>query len=754
MEQLPTGSGQYEMQIPADSNKIVVSCIGYQTLTSKIKKDTSSRINIDFILQEAVEKLEEVKVNGRFDVSATMQRIDTRTLAKIPNISGNIEDMIKYLPGVASNNELSSQYSVRGGSFDENLVYVNDIEIYRPVLIRSGQEEGLSFINPDMVGSLKFSAGGFDAGYGDKMSSVLDVTYKRPVDNTGSVSASMLGANAYFEGISKDNKFRHITGIRYKTTQYLLLSLDTKGDYKPLFVDAQTYLTYDITPKFEASFIGNFSQNKYQFIPTDRTTDFGTFQEPLQLQVYYEGQEDDLFRNMMGAFTFNYHLKNDLSLKIITSAYNIHESETFDILGQYLINQLDINPGESDSTINIGIGSSLNHARDYFDADIFSVSHIGTLNHENNKLKWGLTYQQEIIQDRLDEWNLIDSAGYAIPYDTGIILLSNACHSNNDFTSHRLMGFAMNTIEFSPGNDKLYLTAGFRANYWSLNKQTIFNPRFSITYKPSWKKNLVLYFATGFYNQPPFFKEMINPQGVLNTNLKAQKSIHYVLGSDYIFYVLTKPFKLTTEAYYKSYDNLVPYQIDNVRTIYGGQNLAVGYATGIDFKINGEFVKGTESWFSLSLLHSMEHIKNDSIGYFPMPTYQLLNLGMYFQDYLPRYPSYKVFLSIHYGSSLPISIPINPRWDQVYRILPSYKRVDVGFSKIIKGPDDELPGNFFKHFKEICLSAEIFNVIGVNNTASYLWVKTVSNNENIPGYFAVPNYLTSRRFNVKLTVSF
>lgn len=757
--------GQYELQIPVDSNKIVISCVGYQTITSLVKAEAGKRVNANFVLPVAYENLEEIQIKGRTLTTGTMQRIDTRTLTKAPNISGNIESVIKNLPGVSSNNELSSQYSVRGGSFDENLVYVNEVEVYRPFLIRSGQQEGLSFINPDLVGSLKFSAGGFDACYGDKMSSVLDITYKRPEENTGSFTASMLGANAHYEGISKNKKFRHLTGIRYKTSQYLLTSLDTKGEYVPSFTDIQTYLTYDISPKLEAGFLGNFSQNKYNFIPSDRTTNFGTFQDPLQLKVYYEGRENDLFSNSFGAFSLNFHRENKVSLKLIASAYNTVESETFDILGQYFINQLDkTSDNESDTSINIGIGSSLNHARNYFDAEIVALSHIGTLSFNANKIKWGFTFQQENISDRLNEWTLIDSAGYALPYDTGIITLSNASHSRNNLVSNRLIGYVMNTIEFSPGNDKLYFTAGLRVHHWSLNNQTIFNPRFSISYMPEWRKNLVIYFATGFYNQPAFYKEMRNPQGIVNTNLKAQKSVHYVLGSNYIFYALTKPFKITAEVYYKKYDYLVPYRVDNVRTIYAGQNLAVGYAAGIDLKINGEFVKGTESWFSLSLLRTMEDIKNDSYimgtdtiiypGYYPRPTDQLLNLGMYFQDYLPRWPSYKVYLSIHYGSKLPVSIPMGKRWDEVYRILPSYKRVDVGFSKMLKGSGDVLSGSFFNNFKEIWFSAEIFNVIGINNTASYLWVKTVSNMDKIPGYFAVPNYLTSRRFNVKLTATF
>jgi len=758
--------GQYEMQLPFDTIDIVISCIGFKTIIQKIKIEEGKKTKFDFALPVVYENLEEIQIRGRAEITGTMQRIDSRTLGSMPNMTGNIEGIVKSLPGVSSNNELSSQYSVRGGSYDENLVYVNDIEIFRPFLIRSGQQEGLSFVNPDLVGSLKFSAGGFDASYGDKMSSVLDITYKRPSENTGSFTASILGGNIHYEGISNNKKFRHLTGVRYKTTQYLLASMDTKGEYKPSFFDAQTYLSYDILPKLEINFLGNFSSNKYDFVPTDRTTDFGTFQLPLQLVVYYEGKENDLFRNTLGAFTFNYHIKEKLSLKAIASLFYTSESETFDLLGQYFINQLDRSSGNAnDSSINIGIGSSLDHARNYLDARIFSLSHIGTFNIATSKFKWGLTFQKELINDKLSEWNMIDSAGYSLPYADKGIALMNSSHSNNNLSSNRIIGYGMHTLELSPGNDKIYVTTGLRVHYWSLNNQTIFNPRISVTYKPAWQKNLVLYFATGLYNQPAFYRELRNPQGVVNTKENAQRAIHYVLGADYIFYAFSKPFKFTTELYYKSFNDLVPYRIDNVRTIYAGENLAVGYAAGIDFKLNGEFVKGAESWFSVSLLNTMEDIKNDSYfnakdsviypGYYPRPTDQLLNLGLYFQDYLPRYPSYRVYLSIHYGSRLPVTIPMNNRWSDVSRILPAYKRADIGFSKMLKGTETVVNShNLFSHFKEVWLSAEIFNVIGVNNTVSYLWVKTVSNTNDISGYFGVPNYLTSRRFNIKLTATF
>ena len=375
----------------------------------------------------------------------------------MPNINGGIENIIKQMPGVASNNELSSQYSVRGGNFDENLVYVNNIEVYKPMLIQSGQQEGLSFVNPDLVGSLKFSAGGFDATYGDKMSSVLDITYKMPSENIGSANASILGGGAHYEGVSKNKKFRHLTGIRYKTSQYLLNSMDTKGEYNPSFIDFQTYLTYDITPKFEVSFLGNYGQNKYDFVPTDRETEFGTFQDQLKLSIFFEGKENDIFQNAMGAFTFNYHPSENSSFKLIGSVYNTYESEAYDILGQYNISQLDKtskNTSQNDSAQIIAVGSFLNHARDNLNSKIFSITHVGFLNLHKNKVKWGLTLQQEIIQDKSNEWNFVDSAGYFIPYSIDGISLQNQRHTDYNLNSERVFGYLQNTLELNPGNDK------------------------------------------------------------------------------------------------------------------------------------------------------------------------------------------------------------------------------------------------------------------------------------------------------------
>jgi len=758
-------SGRFEIKVPAGKYTILVSCVGYKAieLTDSIAAGERKQINIT--LAESVENVEEIKVTARADNTGSIQRISVKSMQAMPNASGNIESIIKRLPGVASNNELSSQYSVRGGSFDENIIYVNNIEIYRPVLIRSGQQEGLSFVNPDLVGSLKFSAGGFDVSYGDKMSSVLDVTYKRPNENAGSATVSFLGANVHYEGVSANQRFRHLTGIRYKTTQYLLSGLDTKGEYRPTFLDAQTYLTYNLSSRWEVDFMGYVAQNNYTFVPTTREVEFGTFQLPLRAQIFYEGQEVDRYFNTLGAIALQYKPSDRSWYKLIATAYANNESETFDLLGEYNISQIDYN--NRDSVDKIGVGGFLNHARNFLNNYAYSMQLIGQNNlGENTKLRYGITWQTEQIKDRLKEWEIIDSAGYLYPYHDNTIQTLSLRNADNNIDAYRLMGYILFSKVFAVGSETFTLTAGIRSHYWSFNRQNILNPRASLSYQPSWQKGLLLYTSAGYYQQPPAYKEMRYPSGQINKNIRAQKAVNYLIGADYLFYSWAHPFKLTVEAFYKKLDNLIPYRIDNVRSIYAGENLSKGYARGIDIKLNGEFIKGTESWFSLSILDTKEDIPNDSYslpshpdsliypGYFSRPTDQLLNLNLFFQDYIPRYPSYKVYLSIHYGSALPVTIPFSNRWDNVQKLLPSYKRVDLGFSKIIKSANENANWKFLNHFNEVWLSAEIFNIIGANNVASYMWIKTFAMQEGIPGTFAVPNYLTPRRLNIKLMITF
>ena len=759
--------GNFSLTIPSGQEcRISFSFIGFQPLVFEIHANPGQVVEYHAVLQVSFKTIEEVQVTNAVDKSSNLTRINTRSLEMLPNTSGGIESLLKTLPGVSSNNELSSQYSVWGGNFDENLVFVNGIEVYRPFLIRSGQQEGLSFINPDLVGSVQFSAGGFDAGYGDKMSSVLDVTYKEPSAYGGSVSGSLLGGSAHLEGRDKKRRFTYISGIRYKTSQYLLGTLDTKGEYKPRFTDFQTYMTYRVGPKFELGFLGNISRNKYNFIPVNRETSFGTVSSAYKLKIYFDGQEIDSYTGYFGALTASLHPLPTLLLKFTSSYYQTGEQEFFDIQGQYLINELDTRLGSQtlgDSIKNIGVGTFLDHARNRLTMEIWTAEHSGNLSLERMQVRWGIKMKQESINDHLNEWQMIDSAGYSLPYSDTSVNLGGVVKANHLLNPVDIAAYLLATRQADLAKGKLNASGGVRVNYFDLNRQFFVNPRFSVAFDPGWKKNIQFRFAGGLYFQPPLYKEMRNPEGIINTNLRAQESFQLLAGSDYTFKLWDRPFKLTAEAYYKYLDKLVPYKIDNVRIVYLGENLARGYATGIDFKINGEFVEGTESWASLSFMKTMEDIRGDyytdsngnkvSIGYYPRPTDQRVNFGMFFQDYLPGNPTYRVNVYFLFGSRLPFSPPFTTRYDETYR-MPAYKRVDIGFSKVIKDEHTSPRGLFWKPFKTILVTGEIFNLFGVNNTISYLWVRTVSNLQNMPGYFAVPNYLTSRRLNLRLTLKF
>ena len=760
--------GYYSLKITANRNVvIVVSHLGYESVEIPVILKPGETLILNKTLKATSEKLEGVVVYGRPDRVNGLVRINTRSLEYLPSTSGSLEGLLKTLPGVSSSNELSSQYSVRGGNFDENLIYVNDIEIYRPLLMRSGQQEGLSFINSDMISSIEFSAGGFGAQYGDKMSSVLDIKYRRPTRFEGSASMSLLGGALHFEGISKNKKFTYNSGVRYKTTQYLLGTLETKGDYKPEFFDFQTYLTYAFSSKLELSVLGNLSLNKYQLVPQVRETSFGTYQQALNLTIYYDGQEIDRFLNYTGATTLNYKPNNQLSLKLIGSTFHSFEKVAYDIQGQYWINLLDNVIGSDtygDSILNIGVGTLLNHARDYLDARIYTLSHKGTYITDRYTFKWGISYQYEDIYDKLNRWEMLDSAGYSLPYSDEGVNLYNSSRSNNHLFSSRIEGYLQQTINFNIRNSTFFLNLGVRGNYWSLNRQFLLSPRGILTFDPHWKKGLTFHLASGLYYQPPFFKELLNPQGNFYSNIKAQESIHFVVGGDYHFTAWDRPFIFTTEIYYKDLQHLIPYKVENIRIQYLPQFSAKGYATGIEFKINGEFVKGAESWASLSLMRTREDVLNDSYtrqdgtvvypGYYRRPTDQLLNFGLYFQDYLPNNPEYKVHLTMIYGSGLPYGSPDYNRPSENYS-LGAYRRIDVGFSKALKSEHKTVRENsIWSKFDNIWVGVEIFNLFGFKNKVSYDWIRTVSNQSGQFNMFAVPNYLTGRRFNIRLSAKF
>ena len=763
--------GSFTLEVPSGrSYTVIISCVGYRTKQFGVRLDAGESRQQDISLLRDVRSIGEVSVSARQERGSTFQRIDVEELTYMPTATGRVETIIKSQAGVSSNNELSSQYSVRGGNFDENLVYVNDIEIYRPFLVRSGQQEGLSFVNSDLVSSIKFSAGGYDARYGDKMSSALDITYRRPREFGGSASISLLGASAHVEGASKTKRFTYLAGYRYKTTTYLLNTLETSGDYKPQFSDLQTQLTYQLTRKMELTFLGSYSSSKYQFIPQTRNTQFGTKDIPLNLRIYYDGQEVDQFDTYMGALSLIWRPVEGLSLKLIGSAFRTSEEETFDIMGQYWINELDNtidSENYGDSILNIGVGTLLTHARNYLEAYVISASHLGAYRSGNRHVQWGLSYQYQEFYDRMSEWEVIDSAGYVIPYNGEVLGLTKSMKSDNHISYSQFNAFIQNTREFNGKKADYFMTAGIRGGVWNFNQTTMVSPRLTISTQPNWKRDMMFHISAGYYYQPPFYKEMRMPDGQINYEIEPQRSIHLLLGGDYIFTLWDRPFKLTGEAYYKWLSNLIPYKIENVRVSYAGENISEGYATGIDFKLNGEFVPGAESWLTLSFLQTNEDIEGDYIpvwdgtefvteeaGEFPRPTDQLFTVGVYFQDYFPNNPGYKVHLNAFYGTGLPLSSPVEDQYYTQLRMRP-YRRVDIGFSKVIKRETDIWgERNPLRFFESIWISAEIFNLLDINNEASYLWIRTISDQQGVPGMFGIPNYLTGRRFNLKISISF
>ena len=775
--------GNYTLAIPANVKvKVSFSHINYDTQIFELELEPGEVKKLNRILKLKENVITEAVVNDDANRSNTMTRVDPRIATEIPTVSGGIEAVIKTFPGVSSNNELSSQYNVRGGNYDENLVYVNDVEIYRPFLVRSGQQEGLSFINPDLVGSLSFSAGGFEAKYGDKMSSVLDVKYKRPRKFAATAAASLLGGSVHVEGSSKDYRFSYLGGFRYRSNQYVLGSLDTDGAYRPRFMDAQGLLNFDINDKWSISALVNYAQNRYHFVPENRETDFGTISEALRFTVYFDGQEVNTFETMLGALTAEYRPDPKLKLKLIASAFRSNETETFDVQGQYFLGQLENNFGSDnlgEVAFNRGIGTFLDHARNYLTANVVSARHIGKWFDGYRILDWGIKYQFEDITDKLSEWNMIDSSGYSLPLNSNQLQVYDVLKTTIKLQSHRASGFIQNTWMFSD-TSKHRLTTGVRFHYWDVNKQFIATPRANYSFDPKWKKADMIFRASGgLYYQPPFYRELRDMDGTLNTNVRAQQSYHAVVGMDWNFKAWKRPFKLVAEVYYKYLNDLVTYEIDNVRIRYYAKNNSRGYATGLDLKVNGEFVKGVESWASMSVMTVQEDILDDFYydyynsegekivygitentiptdslrqepGYIPRPSDQRVNFSLYFQDYVPKLPSLKMHLNLVFGSGMPFGPPDNTRYRDTLRI-PPYRRVDIGFSYMLLGEKKKYvgPKNPLKHFKSIWISLEVFNLLGTNNTLSYLWISDITNRQ-----YAVPNYLTTRRINAKIVMKF
>lgn len=749
-------NGYYELELPAkDTLLLRFSCLSYQT-AYRIVPVEMKHISLNVVLQNSSHKLQDVSVTEQRRQLNSLQRIDAEDIRLLPDPSGgSIEALLVTFAGVSSNNEMSTQYSVRGGNYDENLVYVNGIEIYRPLLIRSGQQEGLSFVNPQMTSSVEFSAGGFGAEYGDKMSSVLDIEYKQPEDFEASFHASLLGANAFVGNASKDGRFTQIHGIRYKTNNYLLGSLQTKGEYQSDYFDYQTYLTYRLHEKWELSFLGNLSQNTYAFRPESRETEMGSFQTKYSFKVYFDGQEKDVFRTSFGALSLKHQANKNLELQLQASAFRTDEEENFDITGQYWLSQTPIKNNEADTTNAnlIGVGTYHEHARNRLSASVINLQHSGHWKLERHHLQWGLGYQIELINDQLREWEMRDSSGYSLPYSDSEINFVENLRAATSMQSGRITAYVQDTWKTRNKWGLFSFTGGLRLNHWSYNQETLLSPRFNIGFIPAWEKDFSFRLAGGIYYQAPFYKELRDTvvhnalsEVRLNRDIKAPRSTQILLGMDYHFNLWDRPFKLTAEAYYKDLRNIIPYTVDNVRIRYQGINNGYGHTAGCDFKLFGEFVPGTDSWISLSLMDSKENIDGYTI---PRPNEQRYNVSMFFRDYLPNNPKYSMTLKLVWADGLCFGPPSMEKRFAVNR-MKAYRRVDIGLSRLLVGGEDKILNiPAFRHIENVWISLDCFNLFGIKNTNSYYWVRDISNRE-----WAIPNYLTGRQLNLSISLDF
>lgn len=737
-------NGSYSIYCTShDTITVVYSMIGYETRKRSIYNPQDS-VRIDVILPSFDASLGEAVVTGQQIQTGTMQKITPKDLKLSPSTTGNgVEEIIATQAGVSTHNELSSQYNVRGGSFDENCVYLNGVEVYRPMLVRSGQQEGLSIINPNMVESIGFSSGGFEARYGDRMSSVLDITYKRPEAFEASLSASMLGGGVY---VGWGNKHVSLmTSLRYKTTRYLLGSLDTNGEYNPNFLDYQAYFSWRPNRRWSLDIIGNISDNHYNFEPEDRETKFGTMQEAKSFKVYFDGKEEDAFRTFFGSTTLTRHFSPNTFLALQFSTFSTKEQETYDIQGEYWLN-------EATSQEQLGVGTYMEHARNKLRAQVFNSGLRFRTKFTGHVLQAGFNWQRERIKENAREWEMRDSMGYSLPHTPDRLTLIYSQRSQNSIHTNRFEAYAQDTWRFKTNLGLFNLTYGLRLSYWDWNKETLISPRASIGLMPSFSDKLTFRFATGVYYQAPFYKELRDTTiagGIstvqLNRDIKSQRSIHFVLGGDYTFRLMNRPFKFTTEVYYKALSNLIPYSVDNVRIVYYGHNMSKGYATGIDFKLFGEFVPGTDSWITFSIMSTKEKLHGQ---WLPRPTDQRYNLSLYFTDYFPGTDRWKLALKAAFADGLPFGPPHTDRTQHKFRA-PAYKRVDVGLSYRLIDNEDKHLHRFGRHIKNAWLGLDAFNLLGIKNVNSYYWVTDITNTQ-----YAVPNYLTGRQINVRLSIDF
>ncbi len=743
--------GEYSLSCPAaDTITVHFSCIGYREETRRLI-DASGDVTLNMRLQLTTEMLQQVEITELKKQTGSIATIDASELRKNPDASGgSVESLLTTMAGVTGSNEMSSQYSVRGGSYDENSVYINGIEVYRPLLVSSGQQEGLSVINPDLVGAIGFSTGGYPAEYGDKMSSVLDITYREPESFEGSASASLMGATLSVGQGSK--KFSQLHGIRYKRNSSLLSSMDTKGEYDPTFFDYQTNLTYRINQKLKVSLLGNIALNHYKFTPQNRTTTFGTSMDAKQFTVFFDGHEKDRFETYFGALSLDYRLSRSTNLQLLGSGYLTNELVAYDISGEYWLDEA----GTSNVGGELGVGRYHEHARNRLKASVLSLALKGeTAINQRHTLTYGLSMQGEKIMDRSREWELRDSAGFSLPSDGINLRMVYNLASNQDLSSTRIAAFAQDAWKINTAAGFLTLNAGVRMSYWSFNKEFLVSPRVTLGFIPEKSPSWALRFATGLYYQSPFYKEYRMPVSdadgnqtiLLNKDIKSQRSFHLIAGTDYTFRALNRPFKLSGEIYYKALSDLVPYEIDNLKIVYSGLNESSGYAAGIDMKLFGQFVPGSDSWVSFSLMKTSETLHGVKV---PRPTDRSYSLGLFFTDYFPKFPKLKFALRGILMDGLPSTAPRSTR-DKGYFRMPPYKRVDIGLSYALLSPlkEGESRGGFGRFMKSVWLGVDVFNLLDITNVASYYWVTDVNDIQ-----YAVPNYLTRRQFNVRLTVDF
>lgn len=735
--------GEFSLQLQsADSVVVRFTMIGYKGKTRVLRRPRGTQ-TIQIQLIDESRQLDEVTVTEQRRQTGSTQQLNTKDLRQTPSATGNaVEELIQQQAGVSTHNELSSQYNVRGGSFDENCVYINKVEVYRPFLVRSGQQEGLSVINPDMVEKIGFSTGGFEARFGDRMSSALDITYRKPKRFEGTASVSLLGASAYIGLASK--KLSWSNAIRYKTTRYLLGSLETKGEYRPNFLDYQTYLSYQPNKRWTIDLIGNISENHYNFIPKDRETKFGTMENVKDFRVYFDGQEKDIFRTYFGTLNITRHLSERLMLSAIASAFYTKEQERYDIQGQYWLTQ-------TETSENLGVGTYMEHARNYLEADVESFKLM--LNNKSGKheTEAAVAYRMEHISEQSREYEMRDSAGYSVPHTGKDLYLIYSLNARNKLNANRIEAYVQDTYKFTSASEETFYTLnyGVRFAHWNFNRETLLSPRASLGIVPAFNHDVTFRLAAGLYYQAPFYKELrdtITTGGIttasLNSNIKSPRSIHFIVGYDYRFRMNERPFKFTAEAYFKALSRLIPYSVNNVKIVYYGDNSATGHTAGIDLKLYGEFVPGTDSWISLSLMNTKMKLNGRSM---PLPTDQRFAMNLFFTDYFPGTTRWKMSLKLAYADGLPFGPPHRETDMQAFRA-PAYKRADIGMSFRALNNEDR---HSRSPLRNIWLSLDCLNLLGIHNVNSYYWITDVTSQQ-----YAVPNYLTGRQLNFRVQVEF